>query len=173
MKKPKKTVVIGILTIFSLLLLGMMQVQGKATRTEFFCYERLDSVTNPVAQWVEDGILHKRGEVYTFVVYTGDLLGIVTFVSNTNLDLATGKGVGWGTNAFEGTWVSDGPLKDREVVWTGKSTMKIEGFGAKITGKFISHGSAGIEGMQVKGYYEKLGLYADTLLAGEILNPHG
>ena len=124
---------------------------------------------------MEDGFLYIRNQCYIFTVVQGDIIGTVIYIGNWNVDLATGNGVGWGTNDFSGNWVSEGSLKG-SIAWSGHSLLRVTDFGGQnqvVTGIFIAHGELGLEGMHIKGYFEPDPISGMLILAGTINNPHG
>ncbi|MFW9855633.1 MAG: hypothetical protein ACFFFG_11260 [Candidatus Thorarchaeota archaeon] len=176
MKNQKKGILLGVTFLLTILLLGIGHVQAKATTTSF---ETLEFLTGPPGApekvWVEDGTLYIRNQLFVFAVVEGDLSGIVEYCGNWNIDLATMSGVGWGSNSFIGEWVTESPYTG-PVGWLGHSVIKVTGFGGPdmfVSGKYLGHGTAGFEGMLIKGIFETDPVTGGTFLSGTVLNPQG
>ena len=148
-----------------------------AAKTEVTGVETICDVV-PGDSWVSDGILHARGDIFTTIVQSDDVLldGVNTVVFNANINLATGDGTGHGTfslalNAVNGTW-------------EGSFTLKFSG--GLFTGRAVGHGTGDLAGQQFKVQLSQF--FADltdpTLpcppvsglqdsVVGHVLDPHG
>lgn len=176
MRLHRKTALIGSLVLVCTLFFGMTRVQAKATPTQFYSLEHLAGPPGiPERAWVEDGTLYLRNMLFIFVVFNGDLNGIVEYHANWNVDLSTGEGVGWGKNVFNGVWLKDETFTS-PISWHGHSVIKVTGWGTPgqfVDGIFIAHGEEGLEGMLIKGIFQSVPNSNNVILAGTILNPHG
>ena len=106
-----------------------------------------------------DGIIHVRDQTEKGLI-NGDIVGMVTLVTNANVALETGDGVGFGTfviTTSEGTWEGrfQGPFD-----------------GGLGSGSFVAHGAGAFEGLILKGAFVETGAETNTFaVTGEIIDP--
>ncbi len=129
---PTKLHLIPVLLAVALLVAGLAAPAfARATTTEVSATMTLETDVPP-PHWMSGPIAHYRGLDLTWDL-DGELTGSVDIVHNTNLNLMTGQGTGFGSMAITDT--------TKDVIWEGRYRGTYTNF--LFAGTFVVHGDDG------------------------------